>query len=102
RRGDEHESLDAANRGSAMRVHWRLSAAAVAGTVAVMTVAVGVAAGRTAVSAPQRAATAPAPALSAGARAVQDFGRLPAAFVENRGQADRRVRYYAQGDGVTV
>ncbi|HJZ62423.1 MAG TPA: hypothetical protein VKD47_09735, partial [Miltoncostaeaceae bacterium] len=75
-----------------MRVHWRLSAAAV-GAVAVMTVAVGAAAGRTAVTAPQRPATAPAPALSAGARAVRDFGRLPAAFVENRGQADRRVRY---------
>src|SRR5262245_57448596 len=25
------------------------------------------------------------------------FEKLPAAFVENRGQADRRVRYYAQG-----
>ena len=33
----------------------------------------------------------------ARARALNDFSRLPLAFVENRGQTDARVRFYAQG-----
>jgi hypothetical protein len=28
--------------------------------------------------------------------------RLPLSFVENRGQADRRVAYYVQGSGASV
>src|SRR4029453_123657 len=32
------------------------------------------------------------------ARALNNYGRLPLAFVENMGQTDRRVHYYAQGN----
>ncbi len=31
-------------------------------------------------------------------RAVDDYAKLPVSFVENRGQVDASVRYYAQGD----
>lgn len=32
-------------------------------------------------------------------RAADAYGKLPLAFVQNRGQADKRVRYYVQGAG---
>src|SRR3954467_2853185 len=31
-------------------------------------------------------------------RALQAYGKLPLTFVENRGQKDGQVRYYAQGN----
>src|SRR2546430_12014096 len=77
-----------------MKGHWRLPAAAF-GAVA-MTVAVAAAAGRTAVTPAQRVAT-PTTAAAGAAQAAQGYGRLAAAFVENRGQTDPRVRFYVQG-----
>ena len=32
-------------------------------------------------------------------RALDAYGKLPLSFVPNRGQTDKRVRYYAQGPG---
>ncbi|PWU20204.1 MAG: hypothetical protein C5B48_12800, partial [Candidatus Rokuibacteriota bacterium] len=41
-----------------------------------------------------------APAPASGAPALSSaYGKLPLAFVANRGQADKRVRYYVQGAG---
>ena len=39
------------------------------------------------------------PAPSAEVRTARPLASLPVAFVENRGQTDSRVRYYAQGAG---
>jgi alpha-tubulin suppressor-like RCC1 family protein len=33
---------------------------------------------------------------------AQDFGRLPLYFIENRGQVDKRVKYYSRGSGHTT
>jgi len=33
-----------------------------------------------------------------GAKVLDAYAKLPLAFVENRGQTDPRVRYYAQGN----
>ena len=32
-------------------------------------------------------------------QAADAYAKLPVSFVENRGQTDARVRYYAQGNG---
>jgi hypothetical protein len=40
------------------------------------------------------------PALTARQRhAADDYAKLPVSFVENQGQTDPRVRYFAQGNG---
>src|SRR5258708_7772172 len=47
-----------------------------------------------------RPLAAPAPAApSTHERLLSAYAQLPVAFVENRGQADARVRYYARGNG---
>ena len=47
-----------------------------------------------------------APTRAASATATADvfsaYDRMPAAFVENRGQLDDEVRYYAQGRALRV
>jgi hypothetical protein len=42
------------------------------------------------------------PATSPAPRVATDYGRLPLYFIENRGQADRRVQYYVKGGGGTT
>ena len=42
---------------------------------------------------------APVSAATTEQEALDAYGKLPAIFVENAGQADARVRYYAQGAG---
>src|SRR5258705_4466173 len=47
-----------------------------------------------------RPLAAPAPAApSTHDRLLSAYAQLPVAFVENRGQTDARVRYYARGNG---
>jgi hypothetical protein len=46
---------------------------------------------------PSFSSTEPPPSMS-GQQATDAYSKLPVAFVENRGQADPAVRYYAQGD----
>ena len=41
---------------------------------------------------------APRDTAAAGAKVLDAYAKLPLAFVENRGQTDPRVRYYAQGN----
>ena len=64
-----------------------------------VTLAAGADARRDGRSAAQRPWAGPAATASAEGRAqaLRAYGRLPLAFVENRGQTDARVRYYAQG-----
>src|SRR5262249_26050289 len=56
------------------------------------------AAGRPAAGVHDPAAAGTAPAAM-DERLLRAYAKLPAAFVENRGQTDSRVRYYAQGAG---
>jgi hypothetical protein len=43
-----------------------------------------------------------APAAAGKAAVVENYGRLPLFFIENRGQVDQRVKYYARGSGHTT
>src|SRR6266850_5326698 len=45
----------------------------------------------------RRSNTPPDASDSRAGRVLDAYARLPVAFVENRGQIDPRVRYYAQG-----
>src|SRR4051812_41787597 len=69
-------------------------AIALATTAAVLTVV-----GATRSGAPAGAVAARPQPSPAAVRAAATLAREPVAFVENRGQTDRRVRFAAQGDG---
>src|SRR5262249_21620388 len=78
------------------------------GTLSIVAFAIVIAIGNTPASASRvvvRADAGPVAARSAaqafGAheeRALDDYAKLPVAFIENAGQTDSRVRYYAQGN----
>ena len=71
----------------------QMRVAAVVAVVGVVLVTVGAVAGQGVGRQAGREASATAPVRAAAARTALGLG-----FVENRGQTDPRVRYYARGD----
>ncbi len=77
--------------------------------VAVITGVVGLAAGAAAIAMASPVANAPASQVSAQdasapltaqqQKAADAYAKLPVSFIENRGQTDARVAYYARGNG---